>query len=208
MNSLEARLIALNDALIKMSNRKEVIDPNLLQQAVQALAGSQIDTGPGNDTVVINVEDKNDCNCPPGPPGPPGPKGDTGDIGPAGPPGEPGPKGDTGDSGPPGPPGPSSDCKIAAKLITADYEATADDCYIGAQTSGPVNLTLPTDPESPMKIIIKLEMKAPIGTGKLTIITTDGSLIDGKTSIVMQNPYECYTLVYRGGNWHIVSHLV
>ena len=78
MNRMDARLVELNELLLKMSTGyrppKEVID-----QAQQVVSGASIkvDTGVGNDTVVIN-ENGEDCKCPPGPQGPTGPQGEIG----------------------------------------------------------------------------------------------------------------------------------
>lgn len=96
MDSLERRLVELNEALMNLKHGKPVSD-ELLDQATKVLSGQKIDLGPGNDTVIINQGDSDGCECPPGPPGPPGPTG---------PEGPPGPQGSTGEQGPPGPTGP------------------------------------------------------------------------------------------------------
>ena len=123
MNALERRLIEMNEALMNLTKGKGVSSA-ILTQAERILAGGSYDglnTGSGNDTVIINQGDNNGCECkdgqsgppgPPGPPGAPGPIGDTGAQGPVGPAGSigpegpPGPQGVTGDPGPIGPIGP------------------------------------------------------------------------------------------------------
>jgi hypothetical protein len=244
MNSLECRLVELNQALLKL-NAGEKPDPKIFEQAKQVLAGNfNINTGAGNDTVIIN---KGDCNeCPPGPPGPPGSTGPTGSQGEAGPPGEQGPPGPTGDtgpqgeagppgkkgppgptgntgpqgptgpsgeSGPPGeqgPPGPSGPpgectCRCKAILIYQDYNATLDDYYIGVNSTGPITITLPPDPTDCIKIVVKAEMRPPIGNRKITITTTDGSLIDGSETYVMEIPWQSVNLIYtESDNWYII----
>lgn len=209
MNSLETRLVELNQALYKLYTYKEVPDSKLLEQAQTILAGGSIHTGPGNDTVIINNNDDN-CNpCPPGPPGPEGPPGPQGEPGPqgpeglqgaAGPKGPPGPKGDTGPQGPPG------ECvyECTAIVISEDYIATDADNYIGVNSKGPVTIVLPTDIEDCTEITVKLEMGPPIGNRKVTIVTSDDSTIDGLDEHVMTIPYESVTLFFRGGNWWII----
>lgn len=214
MNSLEARLIELNDALLKLSQSREPPTEAMLEQARQVLAGGlpPINTGPGNDTVVINQGDNNDCKCPPGPPGPPGPQGEQGPEGPPGPPGPPGKDGQTGEQGPPGepgppgPPGPPGECtcKCSAILVSEDYDATMDDYYIGVNSTGPVTITLPSDCRDCQEIIIKAEMGPPLGNRKITIETADGGLIDGEDEYVIVVPYQSVHLICRGGNWWAV----
>jgi hypothetical protein len=196
MNSLEARLIELNDALIKLSARSEV-DPRILQQAQQAVAGGVINTGPGNDTVIINQGDNNGCECPPGPPGPPGPQG------PPGPPGEQGPQGEPGPIGPTGPAGECT-CQCSRRLVSEDYTATCDDYYIGVNSTGPVTITLPDTCTDCCQLIIKAEMGPPLGNRKITIVTPDDSLIDGLEEYVIEVPYQSVKLICRGDNWWII----
>lgn len=227
MNSLERRLVELNAALLKL-NAGERVDPKYFEQARQVLAGgSFVNTGPGNDTVIINkTVNKGDCNdeCPPGPPGPqgepgppgpqgefgpPGPPGETGETGPPGPPGasgpigKQGPPGEPGPSGPPGPPGECT-CKCKAILVSQDYIVTMDDRYVGIDSTGPVYITLPRDCEDCQQLIIKAEMGPPIGNRKIIILAADGRTIDGKKEYIMKTPYQSVHLICRGGNWHII----
>jgi len=143
---------------------------------------------------------------PPGPPGPPGIVGETGPQGEPGPPGPPGPQGEPGIPGPPGPFGPSSECINCSDqiLIEKDYSVKATDYYIGVQTSKPTNVILPSSPLQGKIYIIKLEMPSPIGNKKVTV-KGNGKLIDGKPSVVLENPYESITIIFRGDGWNIIS---
>lgn len=149
---------------------------------------------------------------PPGPQGEPGPVGPQGDVGPAGPVGPVGPAGADGEPGPPGPqgpigpPGPSSggDPIYNTILISDDYIASQADAYIGVKSTKPIDILLPSDLEQGTLFIVKLEMGAPIGNRKVTILADDGLTIDGQAKIVLQQPYEYVTLIYRGSEWHIV----
>lgn len=224
MNTLEARLIELNDALLKLSDRKEQPTEALLQQARQVISGGSyipsINTGPGNDTVIINQGD--DDGCKQGPTGPMGPQGESGPIGEPGPegpagtqgpqgesglPGEPGPAGQSGPPGPPGPPGECS-CQCSTTLVSQNYTAQMDDYYIGVNISRPVTITLPADCADCHEIIIKSEMGPPLGNRKITVVTPDdGSsiiTIDGALSYVMSVPYESVRLICRDSNWWII----
>lgn len=150
-----------------------------------------------------------------GPIGPPGEPGPQGEVGPAGPQGQPGPVGPAGANGEPGPPGPqgpvgppgpssSGDPIYNTILISNDYIASQADAYIGVKSTKPVDILLPSDLEQGTLLIVKLEMGAPIGNRKVTILADDGLTIDGKTEIVLQQPYEYVSLIYRGNEWHIV----
>ena len=208
MNSLERRLVELNEALLKLSAGERPTDEQL-DHARKVLAGGfSVNTGPGNDTVIVNKTiNKGDGNgCTPtqgeqGPPGPPGPPGESGPPGEQGPPGEP---------GPPGPPGPSGECARYCKriLVSEDYHAEVDDYYIGVVSTGPIIITLPADCDDSCEIIIKAEMGPPLGNRKITIFPpADGSTIisiDGNEGIVLQEPYESVRLICRGGNWWII----
>jgi hypothetical protein len=206
MNDLEARLIQLNEALLNLAEGKKIPD-EILRQARQALSGATINTGNGNDTVIINNPEDN-CECPPGPPGPQGEKGDTGEQGPQGEPGEagpqgpPGPKGAKGDKGDKGEPG---ECNCCEEILVAnDYAATYNDYYIGVNSNKPVTITLPEDPKDCFQLIIKAEMGPPLGNRKVTITTIDGSTIDGEEEYVIEVPYGFLRVISRGGEWYII----
>lgn len=136
---------------------------------------------------------------PQGPVGPQGPKGDKGDTGPQGPQGPMGPQGSAGETG-------KCTCnRRKTILVQTDYKMQADDFYVGVRSDSPVTITLPTalSLDHYVDFIVKAEMGPPLGNRKVTITTDDGSLIDGQSSVVLQEPYESRQFVYRGG-WNIV----
>jgi len=170
MDSIERHLIELRQALLKQAIDQAKPSEDLLQRAHQSLAGVTVNTGPGNDLVIIN-SDKTDCSKPDGPPGPPGPLG------------------------------PVHCC--SARLITEDYVVEPTDYYIGVTSEQPVLVLLPPS-DGCQEVIIKAEMGPPLGNRKVTVMSSDGSLIDGKASHVIEVPYDYIRLLYRGGNWHLV----
>ena len=154
---------------------------------------------------------------PPGPPGPQGPAGPQGDPGPMGPQGEQGAagaqgeigpegpqgqQGEQGEVGPPGPAGPRGDSNTT--LIHSNFYATEDDFYIGVDSDGPSTVHLPVDAEDGCQIIVKAEMKPPLGNRKITVLTDDGSKIDGANSYVIQVSYEAVWVIRRGDAWHVI----
>jgi len=187
MDSLERRLIEINEALLKLSAGQHPSEEQLLQAQKILSGGTNINTGPGNDLVIVNKHLTNkDCDSIPGPPGPEGPPG---------PPGPPGEKGD---------PGSFENCIFNTVLVNETYYSVANDCYIGVDSEEPTTIYLPTDPVDGKYIIVKAEMGAPLGNRKVTVTTDDESLIDGKEQYIMKTPYESVTLLFRGDEWHTV----
>jgi hypothetical protein len=214
MDGYERQLIELQQALLNLQLGKD-IDGNLLHKAQLVIAGSKlpdIQTGSGNDTVIINNQG-DECNeCPPGPPGPPGPEGppgptgEKGDQGPPGPIGPPGEQGIRGEQGPPGPAGPPGECTCPCKtiLVSQDYIAQMDDYYIGVDSDGPTTITLPRDCRDCQEIIVKAQMGPPLGNRKITVTTSDGSFIDNQSDYIIEVPYQSIHLICQGGNWWII----
>jgi hypothetical protein len=195
MDSLDRRLIELQGALLKLATGQPV-NQELFQQAQQALAGfnTSLNMGPGNDTVIINKTINKDCGSLTGPTGPTGPTGATGPEGTGG--------AETGATGPTGPSG--TGCCGPCILVDADYQAQSTDYYIGVNSQDAVTITLPEDCVDCQQLIIKAEMGPPLGNRKVTVTTSDGSLIDGDTSYVIEVPYQSVHVLCRGGEWHII----
>lgn len=157
-----------------------------------------------------------------GPPGPPGPQGDPGPTGGPGEPGvsvvgaevEPNPgnliitlsDGTEINAGNViGPPGPECEnCKVNTVLVEKDYSVKETDCYIGVNSTKAINIILPTSVQNGKQYVIKAEMDPPLGTRKITV-KGNGNLIDGDGSKILENAYECLTIIFREGSWHIVS---
>ena len=227
MDGLERRLVELNQLLLSISQGKPAPE-EAIQNAQQVVAGGRpvINTGAGDDTVIINTTTEEHCNpCPPGPPGPQGEKGDPGVsvvnaevipipgeliitlsdgtelnagsvIGPPGPQGE---KGDPGDCEII-----DCDCLCNTKLISNNYQVVSEDYYIGVQSTGPITITLPPNCEDGSQFIIKAEMSPPLGNRKIKITTVDGSLIDGDFSYIINVAFHSVNLLHRGSAWHII----
>jgi hypothetical protein len=155
----------------------------------------------------------------PGPPGPPGPAGANGvdgvsvvDANVTNPTGEliltlsNGEEIYAGDViGPQGPPGPSGPTSSSATIgIHSDYRATTSDFYIGVNSDGPSIIHLPEDAENGFQLVIKAEMKPPMGNRKITIIDDAGYKIDGAASYVIQVSYESLWLIKRDSHWYII----
>jgi hypothetical protein len=80
-----------------------------------------------------------------------------------------------------------------------------NDFYIGVNSRRPVTIKLPIDCLDCHEIVIKAEMGPPLGNRKITIVTNDGSLIDGKEDYIIEVPYDSVNLFCRGGDWWIIK---
>ena len=232
MDSSQRKLVELQEAILKLS-MGEKTNPDLIKQAQYSLAGGRIDTGPGNDTVIINQGADNGTQCvqgiqgTQGVQGPGGGEASQGTQGVQGPgggeasqgiqgiqglggeSGEAGSQGVQGLSGSIGPIGPTGECtcQCQAILVSEDYSADRDDYYIGVNSTGPTVIQLPCNSRDCDEIVIKAEMGPPVGNRKITIIPCQDSTackIDGDDSYVIEVPYQSVKLIYRGGNWWII----
>ena len=201
MDTNQRKLVELQEALLRL-HYGEKAPEELIKQAQYALAGG-IDTGPGNDTVIINQGANNGTQCVQGTQGIQGIQGLGGSSG------EVGSQGLQGLDGPVGPIGPPGECTCQCKaiLVSEDYTANSSDYYIGVNSDGPTVIELPCNSRDCDEIVVKAEMGPPLGNRKITIIPCQDSTackIDGEDSYVIEVPYQSVNLIYRGGNWWIV----
>ena len=205
MDSHQRKLVELQEAILKLT-LGEKADPELIKQAQYSLAGGRINTGPGNDTVIINEGANNGTQCVQGVQGTQGIQGIQGSGGEGGETGSQGLQGFPGPIGPIGPPGECT-CQCKAILVSEDYSADRDDYYIGVNSAGPTVIQLPCNSRDCDEIVIKAEMGPPLGNRKITIIPcqdSTNSTIDGDDSYVIEVPYQSVNLIYRGGHWWII----
>lgn len=85
------------------------------------------------------------------------------------------------------------------------YFGTNDDLYIGVDTDKATTVYLPADARDGKVLIVKAEMKPPIGDRKIIITTTDGSSIDGAKSTSIRISYGYVVLIRNNSNWFSLS---
>ena len=89
--------------------------------------------------------------------------------------------------------------------IDSTYTATTNDYYIRPKASGTYTIYLPKNPYDGMELIIKDYN----GSSSSNIITINGNgfLIDGSTTIDLDNNYKCYKLIFcsKDNKWDIIS---
>lgn len=95
------------------------------------------------------------------------------------------------------------DCILKTTLVKESYNVSPDDCYVGVNAEKATTITLPKKPSDGKVVIVKAEMKPPLGNRKVTITTADGTLIDGYENCIIQVSNETVRLVFRDG-WRII----
>ena len=93
------------------------------------------------------------------------------------------------------------------KTVTVDstYYSTADEFYIGVTSEKPVTVYLPAAAADGKIVIIKAEMRPPMGSRKVNIATTDGSKIDGYAESSITVSHGCCILICNHGEWFIIN---
>ncbi|NBP16187.1 hypothetical protein EBU95_17675 [bacterium] len=85
------------------------------------------------------------------------------------------------------------------------YVGTDDDFYIGVASDKASTIYLPAAARDGKIIVIKAEMKPPIGVRRITITTTDGSTIDGYESETIRISYGSLILIRNNNNWFSIT---
>ena len=137
--------------------------------------------------------------------GPQGEQGAQGETGEKGEQGEQGVQGERGPQGEPGEPGYCAGCRNNTIVVGSTYRARNDDFYIGVNSEEPTTVYLPTEPVDGKIIIVKAEMKPPIGNRKITVKCLNGWPIDDYSEYVIQVSYESVTVLFRDKSWHIIK---
>jgi len=90
-------------------------------------------------------------------------------------------------------------------VTAATYYATVDEFYIGVSSDKASTIYLPGAAPDGKIIIVKAEMKPPLGSRKVNILTTDGSTIDGYSDASINVSHGKMTLIRNNNNWFIIS---
>lgn len=96
------------------------------------------------------------------------------------------------------------DSLVRTVVSSNTYAISNDDYYIAVRHSG-VALTLPTEPATGKRIIIKDELGGASPTSPIVISTTDSSTIDGKAELSVASPYAAVSLVWGSDGWFLTS---
>lgn len=95
--------------------------------------------------------------------------------------------------------------KTTTVKSASSYTGTDDDFYIGVASDKASTIYLPAAARNGKIIIIKAEMRPPIGTRKIHVVTTDGSTIDGYDSTSIRISYGSLVMIRNNDNWFTIS---
>jgi hypothetical protein len=90
-------------------------------------------------------------------------------------------------------------------ITTSTYTGTDDEFYIGISSDKASTVYLPANARDGKIIIVKAEMKPPMGNRKVIIETTDGSKIDGYSDASINVSHGKITLIRNNNNWFIIN---
>ena len=90
-------------------------------------------------------------------------------------------------------------------VTTPTYFGTDDEFYVGVSSDKATTVYLPANARDGKIIIIKAEMKPPLGCRKINILTTDGSTIDGYSDASITVSHGVKVLIRNCNNWYIIS---
>jgi hypothetical protein len=99
----------------------------------------------------------------------------------------------------------SGGCCGKTTRVASSHHATNDEFYIAVDAAKASTIYLPTTPADGKIIIVKSEMRPPMGGRYITITTTDGSLIDGYDDTTITVSHDCKTLIFHNAGWHIIG---
>ena len=88
---------------------------------------------------------------------------------------------------------------------TATYSARSCDFYIGIASDRATTVYLPPAVRDGKMVVIKAEMRPPMGSRKINIATTDGSTIDGYSELSITVSHGAKFLIRNRNNWFIIS---
>jgi len=91
-------------------------------------------------------------------------------------------------------------------VTTSSYYVSHKDYYIGVNYSGAVTITLPKSEREGKIFVIKDESgEASKGTNRyITILPTNGDLIDGRDRAILAYNYGSLTFIWKGNSWRVV----
>jgi hypothetical protein len=95
--------------------------------------------------------------------------------------------------------------RVRTTTVTTTYYGTDAEFYIGVSSEKPVTVYLPAAAPDGKIIVVKAEMRPPLGSRKVNIATTDGSKIDGYSDASINVSHGYITLIRNNNEWYIIG---
>lgn len=93
---------------------------------------------------------------------------------------------------------------IHAVGSAVNFVDPSTDTYVGITSTAAVRtVTLPATPSDGVLMIVKDESGA-AATNNITVNTSDGTLIDGNATAIINQNYGSLSFIFRNGNWWII----
>ena len=95
---------------------------------------------------------------------------------------------------------------VGADLIsvvgtTANYTLTANDEYVGVDSTNAVTVSLPVGVDGR---VCTVKDEHGQGSGKITIKPVTGEKVDGANTYIISVPYQSVSIVFRAGQWRMI----
>jgi hypothetical protein len=92
---------------------------------------------------------------------------------------------------------------VKTTTVSDSYDVQHDDYYLGVSCDKAITINLPSESDDGRIIIIKIEMKPPVGNRIITVKAGDGT-IDGYQTRTIQVSNECVRLIYHDKAWRVI----
>lgn len=88
-------------------------------------------------------------------------------------------------------------------IVSQSYDVQHDDYYLGVNCDKAITINLPAESDDGRILIIKAEMKPPMGNRIITVKAGE-TTIDGYGTRTIQVSNECVRLIYHDKAWRVI----
>lgn len=92
---------------------------------------------------------------------------------------------------------------VKTTIVTESYDVEHDDYYLGVNCDKAITIKLPAESDDGRMLVIKAEMRPPIGARIITVRAGENA-IDGYGTRTIQVSNECVRLIYHDNAWRVI----